>query len=95
MQSQQNLAQLLPYLADVSEIKLFTCILFVQVNYIWSVKVSEDTLPQQCSRASLPLSPRASLPLSHLRVEGRALLVPRRVAAVPVERTRRRRRRRL
>ena len=87
MQSQQNLAELFPYLTDVSEIKLFTCILFVQVNYIWSVKVSEDILPQQCSRASLPLS--------HLRVEGRALLVPRRVAAVPVERTRRRRRRRL
>ena len=87
MQSQQNLAEFLPYLTDVSEIKLFTCILFVQVNYIWSVKVSEDFLPQQSSRASLPLS--------HLRVEGRALLVPRRVAAVPVERTRRRRRRRL
>ena len=87
MQSQQNLAELLPYLIDVSEIKLFTCILFVQVNYIWSVKVSEDILPQKSSRASLPLS--------HLRVECRALLVPRRVAAVPVERTRRRRRRRL
>ena len=40
-------------------------------------------------------SSRASLPLSHLRVEGGALLVPRRVAAVPVERTRCWRRRRL
>ena len=66
---------------------MINCIFFVQVNYIWSVMVSEGTLPQKSSRSSLPLS--------HLRVEGRALLVPRRVAAVPVERTRRRRRRRL
>ena len=78
---------MLPYLLRKQEIQIINCIFFVQVNYIWSVKVSEDSLPQKSSRSSLPLS--------HLRVEGGALLVPRCVAAVPVERTRRWRRRRL